>query len=520
MPSAATVVQGGRIDIAVRTRNAGRGRARRSTTAVYLSANKRKDVRDVRLSRLAVPVLIARRGASRRAHVTISVGQAPRAYRVLACADDRAKVHETREHDNCRVASKPVTITAFPGEPGTSTVPGLTPVPVGQPSPDQPPAPQPATDATLVITTSVVNDHGGTATPAEFTYRISGAAPVAADPDGSTSVTIAAGGFTVEQISDPRYTTTPANRTCSGTAAAGATTTCAFTNDDIAPLLYVKKVVVNDDGRTATPADFTMTVTGESPTPASFPGSAAGDGTLVTLHAGAYSASETAHAGYDGTASAGCTGTIAVGQTKHCTITNDDAATQPVSIPEIRTGTVPLGALVQLSDAVVTARGHTNWIWVQEASATTYGGIAVSADASLVETGDSVSVEGTVGDYDGLDILSSATVTVTGMTSPLPPIVVDPASIATGAAYADAFQSMLVRVENVSVTDTDPAAGIGDSAPIWEFVVDGGLRVNDLLYRTDPWPTVGTPFSLTGILDYRNGDSKLEPRGASDIVAL
>ena len=40
---------------------------------------------------------------------------------------------------------------------------------------------------------------------------------------------------------------------------------------------------------------------------------------------GAYSVSETGPSGYAASYSADCTGTIAIGETKTCTVTNDDS---------------------------------------------------------------------------------------------------------------------------------------------------------------------------------------------------
>ena len=40
------------------------------------------------------------------------------------------------------------------------------------------------------------------------------------------------------------------------------------------------------------------------------------------------------------------------------------------------------------------------------------------------------------------------------------------------------------------------------------------LRVNDLFYLANPFPAAGDNYaSITGILEYRNGNSKIEPRG-------
>jgi hypothetical protein len=121
---------------------------------------------------------------------------------------------------------------------------------------------------------------------------------------------------------------------CSGTIAVGETKTCTITNDDIAPKLIVIKHVINDNGGTATAASFTMTVTGSSPSPASFPG-AESPGTTITLNAGSYSVSETGPSGYAMTASGSCTGTAAIGETKTCTITNDDIAPKLVVIKHV-----------------------------------------------------------------------------------------------------------------------------------------------------------------------------------------
>ena len=89
--------------------------------------------------------------------------------------------------------------------------------------------------------------------------------------------------------------------------------------------LTVIKHVVNDDSGTSTASDFTITVTGNSPAPSTFAGSES-PGTNVTIMAGSYSVSETGPAGYVGFFSADCSGTIAAGQAKTCTITNNDIA--------------------------------------------------------------------------------------------------------------------------------------------------------------------------------------------------
>ena len=102
--------------------------------------------------------------------------------------------------------------------------------------------------------------------------------------------------------------------------------TCTFTNTEIpgTATLIVIKQVINDDGGTKAASDFTMTINGVTATGGnSFPG-AESPGTTRTVTLGSYSISETGPSGYNESQSADCSGTIAAGQTKTCTITNDD----------------------------------------------------------------------------------------------------------------------------------------------------------------------------------------------------
>jgi uncharacterized repeat protein (TIGR01451 family) len=129
------------------------------------------------------------------------------------------------------------------------------------------------------------------------------------------------------------YTTT-LSEDCSGTLAHfGDTADCTITNTlKAAPKLTVIKHVVNDNGGTKHAADFTLTVSGSSPSPASFAGSEAG--TVVTLKPGPYAVNEAAPAGYTTTKSESCSGSlIHYGDTATCTVTNNDIASPPPPSP-------------------------------------------------------------------------------------------------------------------------------------------------------------------------------------------
>ena len=89
--------------------------------------------------------------------------------------------------------------------------------------------------------------------------------------------------------------------------------------------LVVIKHVINDYEGNAAAGDFTITVSGVTVVGGNaFPGAEA-PGTNQTLSSvGAYSVGETGPDGYKASYSADCSGTIALGETKTCTVTNDD----------------------------------------------------------------------------------------------------------------------------------------------------------------------------------------------------
>jgi len=177
--------------------------------------------------------------------------------------------------------------------------------------------------------------------------------------------------------------------------------------------------------------------------------------------------------------------------------------------------------------AVKTGASKGRQIWVQEPAATEFGGAVVFyGNAALpagIEVGQTVDVRGTYEEYFDLTEITSPTVTITNPTaSPLSPIEVDAAMIATGGARAEALESMLVTVTGASVMNASP-----DSPDRDEFVVTSNLRVDDLILDgCDPgstaaacsgiaktWGmTVGNVYTITGVVSYSFSNSKLLPR--------
>jgi len=182
----------------------------------------------------------------------------------------------------------------------------------------------------VTVIKHVVNSFGGTATAGNFTMTVTGVSPspgtFAGAESPGTAVTLGAGSYSVAETGPTGYSSS-FSTDCTGSIAVGQTKTCTITNSDIRPQLIVIKHVINDNGGTAVASDFTLSVTGSSPSPASSPG-AESPGTSVALNVGAYSVSETGPSGYGASFSADCTGSIAVGGTKTCMVTNDDIAPQ------------------------------------------------------------------------------------------------------------------------------------------------------------------------------------------------
>jgi uncharacterized repeat protein (TIGR01451 family) len=196
-----------------------------------------------------------------------------------------------------------------------------------------------------------------------------------AESNDHTEVAVTAGvAYTITEgaagTTDLANYTTASGEGCSGTLAHfGDTAACTITNTlKAAPKLTVIKHVVNNNGGTRNAGNFTLTVTGASPSPASFAGSEAG--TAITLQPGPYAVNEAAVSGYSTTKSAGCAGSFAhFGDTATCTVTNDDtpAPPPPAGVPEIDLAItkadspdpVSVGALLTYTLTVTNKKGDT-----------------------------------------------------------------------------------------------------------------------------------------------------------------
>jgi RHS repeat-associated protein len=144
----ASLTQGGTAAVSATTANRGLSNARSSTTIYVLSADRKRDAKDLLLARRAVQALKPRKRASGAVQLAI-----PKAARLgpaflIACADGAGKVREANERNNCRVQAVTVVrgSTGQPGTPGGGTPlggPTPTPAPIATPQPTPTPAPTP-----------------------------------------------------------------------------------------------------------------------------------------------------------------------------------------------------------------------------------------------------------------------------------------------------------------------------------------------------------------------------------------
>ena len=197
---------------------------------------------------------------------------------------------------------------------------------------------------------------------------------------------------------------------------------------------------------------------------------------------------------------------------------NPGLAGCPSSIYEIKTGEVAVGSIVGLSNVLITARGEAGcFLQVKPGDPGYIGadnsGIFLEGNYG-VTAGQRISISAALVENTGGEIrlTNAAPVILSPGPEALPSaVVVTPAEIATGGVRAAALNGVLVQVTGVTVASLNPAGN--------EFLIDAGLRVDDLFHLANPFPWEGRTFySITGPLALRDGTTKIEPRDASDLA--
>jgi len=182
--------------------------------------------------------------------------------------------------------------------------------------------------ATIVVHKNVLGTDG-ISDPTDntsFTAYLDGTNPkTISENTTATYDNLIPGTYTVSEGTEPAgYSWVSTTNGGSVTVTSGGSHDIYITNKQEAATLIVTKHVVNDNNGNGVAGNFTMNVTGTNVSDASFPGEETG--TTITLDAGSYSVDEDSFPGYGKSLGADCRGTIAFGETKTCTITNDDIA--------------------------------------------------------------------------------------------------------------------------------------------------------------------------------------------------
>ncbi len=226
----------------------------------------------------------------------------------------------------------------------------------------------------LTVIKHVINDNGGTLTAGQTTIDITGgnvSTPSFAGSEVGTTVTLNAGDYSVDESPVGGYAKT-LGADCVGTIALAQSITCTITNDDIQPRLTITKIVNNRFGGVGTVPDFLLFVNQTR----------VFSGVSIGIDAGTYTVSEINLLGYKGAITGDCDTsgavTLAVGDNKLCTITNDDQPTPPPVTttsaplpPPADTTTSPLTTLVAPGTPPATTGGQVLGAQTENQPATT-----------------------------------------------------------------------------------------------------------------------------------------------------
>jgi hypothetical protein len=194
---------------------------------------------------------------------------------------------------------------------------------------------------------------------------------------------------------------------------------------------------------------------------------------------------------------------------------------EPRTIPEIQMGSIDEGAQVILEDVVVTSPPtfEGDLFFVQDPAGGAYSGIAVymyEPEGFDLVPGDRINITGSYAEYfDQSQIVVDSPMAFEKLGTTAMPMAttVAAADVTTDGPDQEAYEGVLVRVENATVTA--PANMFG------EWQIDDALAVDDLFFQGG-WvePPVDTVFaSITGVMTYSFEEAKLAPTGQADLVA-
>jgi len=174
-----------------------------------------------------------------------------------------------------------------------------------------------------------------------------------------------------------------------------------------------------------------------------------------------------------------------------------------------------LGEIVTVEGVISAERWAFDGRYFIQDGSGPWSGVMVYGDWSRENAyGDTVRLTATVAEYNGLTELTNVTAyEVLGTGGSVEPTLVTTGEIGTGGANAEAYEGVLVQVTDVEITNPDLGYG--------EWGVDDGsgqCRVDDMADYYFIQANYDSVRSITGVLDYSFGDTKIWPRLAWDIV--
>ena len=175
-------------------------------------------------------------------------------------------------------------------------------------------------------------------------------------------------------------------------------------------------------------------------------------------------------------------------------------------------GTYPSNLVGQTATVhgVVTATNFNgNSIFISDPCGGEWHGICVEGFEGNPQIGDVVLVSGTISENYGFTEITNLTSSeIIGNQSPIPPIVVTTAQIASN----ESLEGVFCRIENVQVTQTE------DNYNEW-YCSDNTseCQIDDGIYQYQGSINIGDTFSsIMGVVDYAYGEYSLNPRSLDD----
>lgn len=186
-----------------------------------------------------------------------------------------------------------------------------------------------------------------------------------------------------------------------------------------------------------------------------------------------------------------------------------------IQYTEDPSGDSPLEGQTVTVVGIVTATGYetsgNTRFFISDPEGGAWRGIYVFEYDNNISVGDEVQVEGEVSEYFGFTEIGYADVEVLSSGNAIP----NPVEITTNEVNIEMYESVLVKVRNVTCTD-DP-----DNYNQWYVDDDSGeCQIDDTIYEY-PNPHVNDEFySITGVVDYSYSEFGVNPRSADDIIPM